>query len=34
MPKLQNNHKNMNNYEFLIIFIQKNKKFDSKLYFP
>ena len=24
MPKLQNKQKNMNNYEFLIIFIGKN----------
>ena len=34
MPKLQNNQKNMNNYEFLIVFYSKNQKFDNKLYFP
>ena len=33
MPKLQNNQKNMNNNEFLIInFYPKNRKIDSKFY--
>ena len=33
MPKLQNNYKNVNNYKFLIIFIQKYENLTSNSFF-
>ena len=32
MPKLQNNQKNMNNHEFLIIFVQKIESLTANLF--